>query len=364
MKTKRELAKTKTQLSVANEELSAEISAIRAKEDEGKSTKEFAFSLSKEFLTPSAKGVLKNSGKKMRQAKELLLKKEFYDLIYTIKERFYDTCLNKEKYLLKKENLKNLISFTDKMKKAYKLGEISKKDLLSLNMEVKKEKKELSLSKNEIKNSLMSLKEAISSSNIEFDDISCEQNLKIKDPNLNTDDFIKESPSIKARKLKIEALRELLKKYSLFSDKYSLGVEYSDETGVKKYIASIGFPLYFSSEKRELQKREILQTLSLEISRLKNETARMKASLLRLKTRLKSIYENYETINEIGQETLRLNKMVEKSYLNGESSIVELLNAKRELIETKLKSIEYKKEYFKTLFNLYKTASVEEKEIK
>ncbi|WP_187646746.1 TolC family protein [Nitrosophilus labii] len=356
----RNLLRTETKLSVSDDALEAEILGAYAEENSGVSGNEFYLNLSKEFLTPKTKDILKKSGEIFTKAKTLQLQSKLLNIIYSIKSSFYETCFNKQIYRLKNENLKNLKEFAQKMRKAYELGEISKKDILSIEMELQRAKNDLLLTQNEIKNSLMKLKELLSSTKIEFEDIVCIENIKFNNFSFNIDYLLKESLNIKAKKLQIEALKNLLKKYESFTDRYSIKIEYSDEFGTKKYTAGIGIPLYFSSSKRELEKRKVMQNISLKQTELNSDIYQTKATILKLKTRLDSVIKSYEITKKMEKEQNELNDIVQKSYLNGESSILELLSIKRDMIDTKIKLIEYKKEYFNILFEIFSTAGIKE----
>ncbi len=356
----RKLIEVENKLSISDEPLQMEVLGAYAEDNDGSNGNEFYLNLSKEFLTPNTKQIIKKSGDIFAEAKTLQLQSRLLKVIYSIKNSYYETCFNKRIYTLKKENFQNLKEFAQKMRKAYELGEISKKDILSIEMELQRAKNDLLLAQNEIKNSLMRLKEILSSTKIEFDDIYCAENSKLENIVFNIDSILKESPNIKAKKLQIEALKNLLKKYESFIEKYSINVEYSDEFGTKKYTAGIGIPLYFTTSKRELEKRKVMENITLKQTQLNSDISQTKATILKLKTKLGLVMKNYEITKKMEKELKELNEIVQRSYLNGESSILELLSIKRDLINTKIKQIEYKKEYANIFFEILSTAGIKE----
>ena len=244
------------------------------------------------------------------------------------------------------------------MHKAYKLGEISHKDLLALQTEIVRAKAQLQQASSSVQSSLLQLKALLSTTELAFDDIVC-QDFSLQ-ANIDSQKLFQNSPIIGAKRAKIKALKHLLPRFNSTIDRYSINVEYSDEYGTKRYTAGIGIPLYFSSTKRELQKKEILERISLLQTTLHNEIATIKSTLTRLTQKLQTLQKSYKTAKRIEKEQQKLHNLIQKSYLSGESSFVELSQIKRDLIATQIEAIRYKKEYIQTLTQIYTSAGIKE----
>ena len=360
VKKEQKLQHIKNQLTTANDPIEAQVAGAHAKNNDDTSGNELYISLSQELLMPKTKSALKKSAHSFTRASALLAQQKVAKLLNSITATYYNACLDKEIYRLQKENLANLEKFAHKMHKAYKLGEISHKDLLALQTEIVRAKAQVQQASSNAQSSLLQLKALLSTTDLAFDDIVCQDFALQAD--IDSQKLLQNSPIIGAKRAKIKALKHLLTRYSSTIDRYSINVEYSDEYGTKRYTAGIGIPLYFSSTKRELQKKEILEQISLLQTSLQHEIATIKSTLTRLTQKLQTLQKSYEATKKIEKEQRKLHSLIQKSYLSGESSFVELMQIKRDLIATQIEAIQYKKEYIQTLTQIYTSAGIKEKE--
>ncbi|WP_200762364.1 TolC family protein [Nitrosophilus alvini] len=355
------LLQTKTKLSIVRDPAEFRASSAYAEENSGISGKEYYFELNQQFLVPNVKKSLKNSALSGVEARILNLKFDFLKLKYSIKNLYKQTCLNRKIYKLRTENLFELEGFYKKMQKAYKLGEVSKKDILALEMEKRKAFVEVQSAKNDMTESFLNLKKLLSSTEIEFDEILCEEgSIKIEDINYEPEKIVENSPDILSYKAYIKKLQARLRGYESTIERFDVSMEYSDELGTKRYLVGVGIPLNFSSSKRQLEKKAIMESISLKRTELENLVASKKAAAMQLLTRLKNVVNNYKTTKKLEDGARELTSLTLKSYLAGESSLLELLISKRELINLQIETLNFKKRYFETLFELYKTIGFRE----
>ncbi|GEM_PF-4107583 len=351
--------KARAQSAITTDPAELQLGGGYALDNDSSGGKEFFAGISKEFFTPAVKRALQESSELLFKSELLRLESRLLESIYTIEYLYFDSCLQKKKLLLKEKLYEEFNRFARKMRRAQELGEISKKDLITIESELAKDELELKLQKSSYRASLISLQRELYRPK-PIGELSCSEDFETFKIELNEKSAVKRSLNIKSKELKIKALKRALKKFDALFDRYTLSAEYSDEFGTTRYGGYISLPLYSLSKKKELEKKILMEQISLETLNMHAQKLKTENMIKELKEILHTIHDSIALYKELEKEKSRLVQMVQRSYLSGESSVTELISAKKERVYIYLKTIDLQQEYLKRLFDMYKTASIKE----
>lgn len=271
---------------------------------------------------------------------------------------YYQACISKEMSISIQRVYDEQNEGFLKLQRAYELGEISKKELLFNKLDLAKTKQSLSTYKRAYISDLSTLNEAVDSLTIES--LSCDDLVEItKDIELKE---VQQHALIKAISYEQSSAKAFYNIYN--STLSSVGYEllYEKELDAKRYTFGLSLPLDFLSSKAQMQRVELLhkdaslmakrESLSIEIENS------LKSSILKLGT----LYDEFIVLEEeILPMSLELKDLAKKSLREGQSSVLEYLDATRSYSKTLLELQEIKKDYYNELIELYKRADMRER---
>lgn len=275
-----------------------------------------------------------------------------------IKADYHQSCLTAQQRAAFEKSYSEFEKLYIKKQKAYKYKEISKKELLQLEIEKADLEQKLQRLKAEEQISKQTLFDAIG---ITDDNtvLSCSD---LHPMTFNQDD------STEVFALSTEALNKQIlgaqKSASLYDRSFEsidLSVGYDKEIDMKRYGVGVSLPLSFTSKSDEYKKISALhqqRALKLQKQNMlieKNRT--FKQYRAKLENEKNLILMTEQSITSFERDLLPL---IEKSYQLGESSVVEYLLSKQKLWQLQERLSEYKKAYYKTLFELYTVTEIKE----
>ncbi|MCH9739654.1 MAG: TolC family protein, partial [Epsilonproteobacteria bacterium] len=236
--------------------------------------------------------------------------------------------------------------------------EIAKTELLQLQMEKKRLQTQLENFQRKLQSSKQQLLQlSHSGDNTSF---SCHDIYPIRQElTLNENSF---SLSKQAHNKRIESTQAGLKRHSKTLDSIELSMGYENELEMDIYSVGIAIPLNFTSNQNE-QKRVALmhQSSALNLQNQQNmenksyKTQKLQSQLTRL---FHTIASQEQNINHYQNQLLPLMK---KSYDYAQSSVIEYLLNQQRLSTLQQELLNYKKEYYQSLFELYTLSETEEK---
>lgn len=332
----------------------------QAKPDGAEDEFEYSAGVGKTFLLGNQRAQSLTIATLNLQADALELEKRLLEFSNAIKADYHQSCLMREQSVVFEQSYHEFEKLYAKKQKAYKYKEISKKELLQLKIE-----------KADLKQKLQNFKakESILKQTL-FDAIGLTENkVELSCADLHPMIF-NEDDSDKVFALSTEALdKQILgakKSANLYSRSFEsidLSVGFDKEIDMKRYGVGVSLPLSFSSKANEYKKISALHQQKA----LKLQKQHMLIEKNRKFKQLKAKLENEKNLITMTAESITSFKMdllplIEKSYQFGESSVVEYLLSKQKLWQLQERLSEYKKTYYKTLFELYTVAEIKEKE--
>ncbi len=322
--------------------------------------KEFEYSagLEKTFLLGDQRSQNLQIASLQDEARSLELEKELLAFSNTIKSDYHQICLDKEQRSIFEQSYNNFEKLYAKKRKAYKYQEISKKELLQLKLEkTDLEQKLLSL-KVEERIAIQTLFDAVNLT-VEKAELSCED---LHPMAFNQDENSKLfSLSIKALDSQILSAKKSATLYDRNFESIDLSVGFDKEVDMKRYGAGVSLPLAFSSKSDEYKKISALHQQQA----LKHQKQNMFIDKKRKFKQLQAKLDNEKNLiimtgKRISSFESELLPLIEKSYQLGESSVVEYLLSKQKLWQLQESLSQYRKIYYKTLFELYTVAEIKE----
>lgn len=310
---------------------------------------EYEIGFSKELKLGNVQELEEKSSLLNSEATKIEGEKRLIELDNQIKNIYNQYCLEREYLSSFSLNYNEFDELYQKKNKSYQLGEISRLELLKI--ELKKD--ELSSRIDNFSKIVEDKKRVLLSLgnfNVE-DSLSCLDMTPIDGVIEDIEEFSLTNSSYEKR---VESSQVELNRYSKNIDSIEISTSYTKEIDRDLYSVGVSIPLNMSSKKYEYKKASIMHKISavehqkelfIEQSRLKIEE---------LKLELKRIY-NY--INRLEQNIQKYNNSLlpleRKSYNYGESSIVEYILAKQNIINYKEQLLDKKREYYNLLFRAY-----------
>jgi len=357
-------AKEQTRLSLeaqsranyASKPLELSLSGAQATPDEGATTLEYSVGVSKTFAFGDTRTLGLSADRLTNEAQLLQKEKALIALSNRIQNLYHQSCLDKENRLLIEASLQTYRTLYKKKKKAYKYQEISKKELLQLQMQMRTLKQKAHSSRASEKISQERLYDL--STITEHLPLSC-QDITALSPSIILDDtpFVLSQAAFNKE---LSALGKLEKKYNRSIDNINIGASYDDEIDTKRVGVRFAVPLSFTSEKNEQNHLAIMHQKALKKQQQKNWMMEQTSSKKQLAGELENAYNAIIMIEEnhtLYKETLM--PLIEKSFKYGESSSLEYILGRQELLALSQELIQTKKTYYKTLFTLYSLIEME-----
>ncbi len=311
---------------------------------------EYEIGFSKELKVRNVQELEQKSTILSSEATKIEQQKRFVILNNTIKNLYNQYCLDREYQNYFRINYNEFDALHQKKKIAYELGEISKRELV----QIKLKKDELSIDFDNFSTRVNDEKVML----LSFGNFDIENQLNCYDMTpidgnieANQEKF---SLSKKAYEKIVESNQVSIKRYYKKFDKIELSTHYTKEIDRDVYSIGVSIPLNISSKKYEYKRASLMNQISAIQS---NQELFIQKSLLKikeLKLKLKRIYKDIvQKKSNIENYEASLLPLEQKSYNYGESSVVEYLLAKQNIMRYKEKLLEKKRDYYQLLFSLY-----------
>ena len=317
---------------------------------------EYDIGFSKEFSLGNVQELERQQSHLSTEASILEERRKIIAFKNELRNLYHQYCLDLEYLNSFEEGYEQITTLYAKKEKAYRLDEIAKTELLQLEFEKKALKVDLESIRQKIANEKAQM---LSLSSVEDAPFSCQDIYPL------TSSVEVESRAFgltqEAKEKRLASTHVGLKRYSKKLDMIELSTMYTKELDRSLYTIGVSIPLNFSSNKYENEKASLLHKSS-EIE-LRNEEvlAQKQYEIKVLSERLSRVYETIvakqENINYYKSSILPLMK---KSYLYGESSVMEYLLSRKKLYALEQTLLEEKKTYYETLFKLYSIGEIEE----
>ena len=348
-----EIASSESSLSYAAPELGLSVAHAEDSVDDGL---EYAVGISQNISQPFSSADKSKATTSMSNSIAQEAKHKLHILRLQTASLYHDACISKEvkekATLLYDEQLKRFGQF----QKAYDLGEISRNSLLLNKLELAKLKQKISAYKRAYLIELSSLEAVVD--NLTIESVECSDMFEI-------------TPVVKliateqhAEVQRVEFEKDSSKaSYKLHDALFqSVGYElaYEQELDTTRYSFAINLPISALTDTNEKNRAEYLHlnsALSAEKDALVQEI-RSASNSLQLK--LGTLYDEYILVKEeilpLNKELLRLSK---SALAEGEGSVMEYLYVSRSYSEYMIEVLQIKKNYYNTLFELYKKADLD-----
>ncbi|MFA6759419.1 MAG: TolC family protein [Sulfuricurvum sp.] len=334
---------------IALEPLELELGAGGARSDEGERSFEWSAGVEQKFLTPNATRVSKNAQDQLNRSQEL---RDEHTLLQMQNEAilsYHNICLDRNSLDLFSTDVSYFSEIVTQKKREFELGEIAKKEFVELSLELKR----IEMAYERFRSSVdLDRQKLLLSLDLSGDlPLACSDLYTISaKPELGGEyeDLLERSLEFEALSHKSEA--ELFG--SSVSD-YSLGLSFDDEIDMKRAKLYLSIPLGVTSSKKEHQKAEALHKKSASIYEKEAYLKSKSITQATLKKRLELDYENISStarlVEQYKNELLAISK---RAYELGEIATHEYMLAQRDYLDQKMRLVEAKKEYYKTLFEL------------
>jgi len=302
---------------------------------------EWYFGISQELEFPgkrSLRGKIAST-----QASELLQDIELLklDIVFQVKQAFYNLLLSQEKLKYAQQNLELAKDFKQKAELKHEAGDVAKVEALRAKVESSKAANEVRSASNDVRLAKAMLNFLLARK--KYSHLEIQGNLKKEPINLNEDDLIEMALSFRpeVKRIDMGLEREKLTKkqgYMSYFPDFELGINKHRVIGEGNFwdfTLSFPIPLFFWQPKKgEIAEAEAnIQALTREAEYLKNaitlevEEAYMNAVTVNNQIRL---YEE-----EILAQAEEVYNMFLFSYQEGEIGGIELIDARRTLIEAR-----------------------------
>jgi len=269
---------------------------------------------------------------------------------------YHEACLNKQQVNAFKEVVQSFELLQRKRQKAYEFGEISKIDLLLLSIELRTIRQE---EKNLISQYEQSLELLYKEAYVLQKELPMCQDLKEISSweKVNMDEAL----PIQALQKNMKAAQSLYQRFNSGISPIGLSVGMQQELDTQRITFGLSIPLNFSSGKQEAKRMLALSQTHMLQNRLQvlKKSAKKEGEILGKKLNLAftNVQNAQETLHLYEQELIPL---MAKSYELGESSLIELLLAKREMWKLRETLSKEKRLYYQSLFNYYNLVSSKE----
>ena len=273
-----------------------------------------------------------------------------------LRNLYHQYCLDLAYLSSFEEGYEQITTLYAKKERAYRLDEIAKTELLQLEFEQRALKVELDSIRQKIENEKAQM---LSLSSVGDASFSCQDIYPLMSHvEVESQSFLLTQ---EAKDKRLESTHLGLKRYSKKLDMIEISTMYTKELDRNLYTIGVSIPLNFTSNRYENEKASLLHKSSAIELRNEEILAEKRYELKVLSERLSRVYEEVmakrENINYYKSSILPLMK---KSYLYGESSVMEYLLSRKKLYALEQTLLEQKKAYYGTLFKLYSIGEIEE----
>ncbi len=320
---------------------------------------EYSIGLEQNFMNPNVKNSIVKSAAYQGEAEILNLKHEFMLLENEVRLLYHVNCLDKESLEQYKRSFETFLELYKKKEKAYTFGEISKKELLQLQLELDRLKTEYKHYEDEIEVSRAALQSFVLLPLFSDKQLYCQDVQQVTKELL----FNNQEESLKEESLnkKVQSLQSDFDRYSSQFDSFTLSAAYQNEIDADRFVVGLSVPLNFTSSLNE-ESRAMLMHKKSAIMHEKEGVKLQKASQAdmlqnQLLQHFKKIHATTDMLNKYENTLMPL---IENTYTLGESSAIEYLLSGREIWKLKEELIEQRKNYYKTLFQLYGVLKIKE----
>lgn len=320
--------------------------------------REYSLGLSKNIALFGTKSLALLAQRLQNDAILINNNKRLISLSNHIQNLYHQSCLDSKNYHLLEASLAAFETLYAKKERAYKYKEISKKELLQLQMQLREIKQKVHTAKAE---ATISKERLYDESELDtHTPLSCQDltpmvatiRLKHAPFMLSADAFGKE----------MQSLEKLQNRYNRPFESLDVAATYDDEIDTKRIGVGFSLPLSFSSSKNEYARAALLHQEELQRFEFHNKMIQKMGTYKALKSKLQTEYDALIMIEEnLEAYKTSLMPLVEKSFAYGESSVIEYILAKEQLLGLSKSLIERQKSYYNTLFNLYTTIELEKK---
>ncbi len=317
---------------------------------------EYDIGFSKELSVSNAQELAQEQRHLSVEASVLEERRKIIAFKNELRNLYHQYCLDLDYVSSFEEGYEQINELYAKKEKAYRLDEIAKTELLQLEFEQKALELELTNLRKKVANEKAQM---LSLSNVDDAPFSCQDIYPLSHSvAIESKAF---SLSQEAKEKRLQSTHVGLKRYSNKLDTIELSSAYTKELDRNLYTVGVSIPLNFSSSKNENEKASLLHKSSAIELRNEELLAQKNYEIKVLSERLSRLYEEIlakrENIEYYQNSILPLMK---KSYLYGESSVMEYLLSRKKLYTLEQRLLEEKKNYYETLFKLYSVGEIEE----
>lgn len=336
--------------------LGASLSHADSTESYGEDGTEYGINFSQNLNYPFSSVQKNTSVSEYSKAINQELKHELHLLNLDTVSLYHEACISKEIHNKSALLYQDQTQRFEQIQTAYKLGEISRKDLLFNKLDLVKLQQNVSAYKREYLFDLATLQTNID--NVKINTIDCTDMLK---PSQNIIlNNIEEHGELQAINYKKNSAKASYNIHDSILSSLSYELAYEKELDMQKYTVGVSIPLDDLSTQKEKSKAQQFALSSAyehehTAVRLKVQNY-SKSALIKLKV----LYSEYILLKEevlpVNTELVTLSKL---ALLEGESDVMEYIDATRSYSLNLLEMLEIKKRYYRELFELYKIADLE-----
>jgi len=317
----------------------------------GKDGYEYAIGISKNIKLGTIQAQEQRMTRLANQANLLEAQGAVVNFHNGLKNLYHQYCIDVQNYGCFKQSYNDLVKLYRKKQKAYKYQEISKTELMQIESEKNRlyaQLQEMKMMQTITKQKLFSLSKVGYSKSMK---LSCRDIYPIRNSVKLRNTF---TLSKAAHEKRLSSIKERMKRYSNDFESVNVSVQYGKELDIDKYTLGVSIPLTFSSKRSEHEKAAAMyrhsaleygyeQNMREKKSMLKELTSTLKSQALMVKTLSKN-HRNYKQ---------KLLPLVKKSYVLGETSVIEYLLSRQKFYTLNRELYAAKKAYYNTLFTLY-----------
>ena len=322
----------------------------------GNSNFEYDIGFSKELSLGDAQELERQQSHLSTEASILEERRKIIGFKNELRNLYHQYCLDLEYLNSFEEGYEQITTLYAKKERAYRLDEIAKTELLQLEFEQRALRVELESIKKKIANEKAQM---LSLSSVEDAPFSCQDIYPLRSSvEVESRAF---GLTQEAKEKRLASTHIGLKRYSKKLDTIEVSTMYTKELDRDLYSVGVSIPLNFTSNRYENEKASLLHKSSAIELRNEEILAQKSYEIKVLSERLSRVYEaivaKQENIEYYRSSILPLMK---KSYLYGESSVMEYLLSRKKLYTLQQRLLEEKKNYYEILFKLYNIGEIEE----
>ncbi|MCH9812863.1 MAG: hypothetical protein K0U47_02845 [Epsilonproteobacteria bacterium] len=354
---KKTTLKAKLQQSYASIPLTLSLNTAHAKPKESDAELEYSVGVTKSFYIGDQKTKGLQIDTLELEASLLALEQQQIAFSNQIKADYHQSCLNLQQRTLFEKSYHEFEKLYTTKKKAYHYQEISKKELLQLSIE----KQTLVQTLQQLKDEEHLSKEALFST-LQMNtknDLACSdlyQNSYFFEDNRS---LFQLSKTAIRKKIAASKKRALL--YERNFETVNLSIGYDKEIDMERYGVGLALPLAFTSKKNSYQKIVSLhqqKALKLEQQNmLLEKNIKFKKLQIKLNNDAMMISTIKKNLQKYKDELLPL---LHKSYMIGESSVLDYLINKQKFWQLQHTLNIHQKNYYQTLFTLFTVAEIKD----